>query len=156
MASDDYNKPEARHVTDFERSDLTGNLKSKIIPNKTIKVFRQLLTTGAGIDFPSGTVTDWTPSGTAPLLLTHMRVACTKTAERLEFIWADRDGTFDVLTVGTAVGGNLGVVAGWKDEVRVQGAVDAPIHVVLGTLHIYTGGSTAAGTYNMSYEGVQR
>lgn len=141
--------PEARHVVEFLKSDLTGDLQPRRLPTRTFKVHgRTRETATAGEDLPSGTVTKWTPCGTAPLLITNFHAMFV--SDYAELALADKNGTFDSIVVGTAV------IVGDKKSVWLHGGEDDPIWVVEGTLHIYSQGSLAVGTLDYAFTGVQR
>lgn len=149
--ADDLIMPQGRNMTEFVRSNLTGSLIPRIVPTKTVKVFAQELTLDANRELSNGTTSGWTPSGTAPLLITRLSFSTTHTAlePKTPFILADRNGTFDIITLGTVVNG------GARSDYHVHGDWERPLYTVQGTLRLYSGGTVAAGTYNYGFEGVQ-
>jgi len=138
--------PIQMNVHNYKKDSLTGNLTIDEIPTQSIKKAVQLLTLDTNVALAVGTA-GWTPNGTAPLRLTYLALAAS--TERIDFALADRNGTFDVIAVGTQGGID-------PKTVRLQGAPEAPIHIVQGTMNIYNAsGSVATGTFNIAYEGVR-
>lgn len=143
----DYPKePEARNVTEYMRDTLTGNLRQKELPTQSIRNAVQLLTMDTVVALAVGTQ-GWVPSGTAPLRITRLHLS--SSTERVDFALADRNGTFDILPVGTQGGID-------PKEKTLLAAPEAPLYIVEGTLNIYNiSGSLASGTFDISYEGVR-
>ncbi len=84
-------------------------------------------------------------------LLTYLHLGATDADH--EYSLADRNGTFDVVRVGTAAG-----IANHKTDFYQQGNFRQPIHVVNGSLNIYSdanSGSQSTGSYTIAFEVIQ-
>lgn len=115
----------------------TGELVPEEIPTVTFKKGLRFSTLGDG-----AVVGSYTPSGTAPLRLTRLKVSFAG-AGSPEWGLVDREGTFE-----------YGLMEA-PGEVIVQGGPKSPIAVALGTFNIYSLGSFGAGTYSFAWEGVR-
>lgn len=149
MSNTDPKVPEARNVTEYKRDTLTGNLRQNELHTTMIKKATQILTIDQNVALSIGTA-GWTPSGTAPLRLTHLRLAGAN-VERLDFVLADRNGTFDIIGVGTFYGN--------KESRAIYdkfASPEEPLYVVEGTFNIYNAaGSIGAGSIEIAWAGVR-
>ena len=95
----------------------------------------------SGVGHPGSALVRKTLSGGTVMRLTYLRVAA---GAETEFFLCDRDGTFDYPFLEAA-----------GDEV-LQGAANAPVHVVKGSFVMGVYGSYASGTRIAAYEGIVR
>lgn len=146
----EHEKIHTEHERPMLKDMLRGDFKFSEIPTVTVKRYFRYVD-GLTLDKVAGSVT---VSGTAALRLTKLNLAAIQ-SETMEFSLADKDGTFATYLLGTtvAVAGGRGI----QQQILLQGAPNTPIHTVRpGTFNIYnTGGSQAAGTYIVSFEGIQ-
>jgi len=153
MSLHENQKPEARNVLEFTKDAASGVLKPKTLHTIPFRGAAKLSTIDIDVALAVGTA-GFTPSGTAPLRLTYLNFS--SSFERTDYSLADRNGTFDIIVVGTAISPAGAGVGARGQQVILRGHPENPIHVAEGTMNIYnTSGSQSAGTYIIAWEGVQ-
>lgn len=138
-------------MTDHIRQNLTklthsGELMVDSLPTVTIKK-AQIQST---IDTASLRASV-TPTQGKVGLLTYLHLGAN--ISDFEYSLADRNGTFDIIRVGTSAG-----IANHKTDFYQQGNFKQPIHVVNGSLNIYSAadsGSQSAGSFTIGFEVIQ-
>ena len=132
------------HSRAFKRNELTGEWKADVLPTVTVK--KGVIQTTIS---PNSMRSSHTCSGTAPLRLTRLHLFSNK---ECQYALVDRDGTFDVYDVGTALYGQ-----NRQHDLLIQGRPDAPIVTCKGTFAVYTGAGQGshAGSFVIAWEGVQ-
>ncbi|MDP2672033.1 MAG: hypothetical protein Q8O68_00800 [Candidatus Daviesbacteria bacterium] len=86
----------------------------------------------------------YTPTSGKRGLLTYLHLA--SNVAETEYALTDRDGTFDIFHIGTAVGMTT-------QEITQQGDITRPIHAIKGSFGVYNGaGSQSTGSFTIAWE----